>query len=173
MIESEHSTSANGIFSSPVRRVNYFDSRGALSVVMSSSADRNMPTIHASGVKIFAHNPKELTGDASVSVSVTPNTEMNLRVITTLSYCSDGVVVLSPEDRDCIHDHERQLRYFNEYYEPNCLVECRIEKFLEFCGCAPYYFSAINNQSRNTFPICGFEKIKCLVDNICKPENTN
>lgn len=151
-----------------IRKINYFSNKGALSLVLSTKEDHNIPMVYTGGIKVFVHHPNGFTGDLTAGVPLTPNTEMNLHIVTMISYCSDGVDRLSPSDRECVYENEQKLRYFDKYEELNCLVECSIAKFLEYCQCVPYYYSAINNnRSREKVSICEIDKLKCLVDNIC------
>jgi acid-sensing ion channel, other len=50
----------------------------------------------------------------------------------------------SPERRKCYFTNERRLRFYSQYTQSNCELNCKIELTLKNCGCL-----AINIESKN------------------------
>ena len=43
------------------------------------------------------------------------------------------------ENKVCYFPHDRHLSFFKHYSQDNCLLECRLKKISNTCGCAPWY----------------------------------
>ncbi len=64
--------------------------------------------------------------------------------------------------------NELCFRFFQNYGENNCDVECRIRQMIRLCGCLPYNYRL---SSSSKYAICNFTKIDCLVSNYCESRN--
>ncbi|GLG96277.1 Sodium channel protein Nach [Gryllus bimaculatus] len=65
----------------------------------------------------------------------------------------------SVEQRQCYFPGERPLRFFLQYTQSNCRLECLANFTLSQCGCVPFYMP----RDQNT-PICSGDKIMCSED---------
>lgn len=62
-----------------------------------------------------------------------------------------------------IIDFSPLRRYFADYRQLNCKLECRLAFIERTCHCLPYYYSMFSTTAK----ICTFTDIKCLVDEYC------
>jgi acid-sensing ion channel, other len=65
--------------------------------------------------------------EAAVNYVVSPNIMSN----------SDEVRSYPLVQRNCYFSDERRLKYFKQYTQTNCEIECFLEKALQQCGCLP------------------------------------
>lgn len=77
--------------------------------------------------------------------------------------------------RKCYFKGERNLKYFKAYNQENCLLECRANFTLVWCGCVAFYMprkwpDLINRNRPTSFdvldepntPICGQGRVDCV-----------
>ncbi|XP_055316922.1 sodium channel protein Nach-like [Sitodiplosis mosellana] len=88
------------------------------------------------------------------------STENWIDIIPEVNMCSEDVGQTPIDQRNCLYEWERQLKYFAEYRELNCKLECILTKIESACHCLPYYFSMYSKSTK----ICDFLDIKCLTD---------
>lgn len=60
-------------------------------------------------------------------------------------------------------------RYFTNYRELNCRLECILAKIERACQCLPYYYAMYSQSTR----MCTFLDVKCLVDKFCRLHQRN
>lgn len=63
---------------------------------------------------------------------------------------------------------ERELRFFRNYSENNCLFECETNLTIKRCGCTAYYMPYVK-----PLPICGFAKMNCVEESSLLALNEN
>lgn len=86
------------------------------------------------------HEPYVYPDDHIIMKLVPVNKEVLIPIRMTQKMCSEDAANLDPDARDCLLPHERNLKYFGKYLDDNCITECRMKHFLEYCACIPYYF---------------------------------
>lgn len=164
------------------RSTSLFDVQGGLSIVMAPPSNvRAYSSTYSEGVKLLLHDPRIYASDLSVEKMISHKGESILRILPTLTECSQAVRDLPTNDRECLFDSEKELRFcamlkknkniyildfsfFKGYKENNCDVECRMFKMINYCGCLPYFY---HNLTDGRVPTCNFTRITCLVDNYC------
>lgn len=140
--------------------------KGSLSAVLAPEFERTRSSVYSDSVKVIVHEPDVLASSTVNEKNIAAKSEVLVRIATMMTTCSDGVQQLSISDRGCIYESERKLRFFADYREASCDVECEMLRIESLCKCLPYYF--VNQVDDNRTPICGFTSIKCLVDNFCE-----
>lgn len=92
------------------------------------------------------------------------NEEVLLRTDPIETTCSREVWRrLTVDERKCALRSEIKLRFFAEYHQQNCVIECRIFVMQKVCGCVPFYLF----REKDTL-VCDFKQIPCLSDNYGK-----
>jgi Amiloride-sensitive sodium channel len=69
------------------------------------------------------------------------------------------------EQRHCRFPYESNLTYFPIYTYNLCRQDCRIKKFLELCGCIPFFYVS---DLTAKLPVCGPSDFGCLKEFISK-----
>lgn len=146
-----------------IRKTNYIGMKGSLSAILAPEFERIRSSVYSDNVKIIVHEPNVLASSSVNEKNVAAKSEVLVQITTMVASCSNEVQQLPISDRGCIYESERKLRFFNEYRETNCDLECDMMRIESFCKCLPYYF--IGQIDDNKLPVCGFIAIKCLVDN--------
>ncbi|VEN63057.1 unnamed protein product [Callosobruchus maculatus] len=72
---------------------------------------------------------------------------------------SEGVKRFHTKTRDCYFQSERPLRFFKVYSQMNCLMECKANYTLRFCGCVGFHMPKAEGT-----PICLMKKQFCMED---------
>lgn len=140
--------------------------KGTLSAILAPEFERIRSSVFSDNVKIIVHEPDVLASSSVNEKNIAANSEVLVRITTMVASCSDEVQQLPISDRGCIYESERKLRFFAEYREANCDLECEMLRIESMCKCLPYYFISQMNESKSN--VCEFTSIKCLVDNFCE-----
>ncbi|XP_047345794.1 sodium channel protein Nach-like [Vespa velutina] len=73
---------------------------------------------------------------------------------------------------DCILNSEKsQLRFFIEYQQSNCFVNCLIEDIYNACDCLPYTYAPMANYT--SLPLCEMDDTKCLYKYMKRKKSIN
>ncbi|XP_044258411.1 pickpocket protein 28-like isoform X2 [Tribolium madens] len=109
------------------------------------------------GYRVILHTPMRMPRlkeeyfrvplDEAVVVSVQP----------TMISTSQAVKTYNIKKRDCCFPSERKLKFFRDYSQLNCQLECLTNFTLVFCGCVSIFMP----REKQT-PICGTSKFECL-----------
>ncbi|PNF23366.1 hypothetical protein B7P43_G13171, partial [Cryptotermes secundus] len=96
------------------------------------------------GTRVYVHLPVQLP-EAGTGVLMPEEQAkvFSVEVTPSVTESSLNVRALSVSERQCLFPDERRLSVFNTYTEKNCLLECRLSNIARFCGCLPYFFSAL------------------------------
>jgi acid-sensing ion channel, other len=68
-------------------------------------------------------------------VTASVNSSMTLIVVPKLMTTSEALRAYSATERKCYFSDERSLKYFLQYTQPNCEIECEADFVLKKCGC--------------------------------------
>jgi acid-sensing ion channel, other len=77
--------------------------------------------------------------DFSTFVEIGMNESKTFTVIPKIMTTSDELKNYPVNKRKCVFRNERRLKYFNEYTQSNCEIECEVDQILEQCGCVPVF----------------------------------
>lgn len=134
------------------------------------------------------HNSEDYPAEGNNAQLLAVGQETVVQLKGNVIRCSNDVLELSLEKRQCAHDNEIKLEYF-QYYSPfNCLTECRMKYIIQKCNCIPFYYPTppgiVYKQLLllitghlllyNLFmlitemPVCNISKIECLMDQVGK-----
>nr|XP_015833861.1 PREDICTED: pickpocket protein 28 isoform X1 [Tribolium castaneum] len=109
------------------------------------------------GYRVLLHTPMRMPRlkeeffrvplDEAVVVSVQP----------TMIGTSEAVKTYNIAKRDCCFPSERKLKFFRDYSQLNCQLECLTNFTLDLCGCVSIFMP----RERET-AVCGTSKFECL-----------
>lgn len=71
---------------------------------------------------------------------------------------SEAVRRFRPEKRKCFMRNERYLRHFQQYSQPNCLLECLTNYTLQKCGCVQFFMPSKNPSYEISVTKSGFRR---------------
>lgn len=137
--------------------------RGALSIVLRMYENDFDYICRGSiiGFKVAIH----LTGDlpsilsSNHFVRVPINQETLITFQPEVMRTADSLQRYSPTDRGCYYSNEGTLKYFKEYTQRNCELECLTDHTLNNCGCVKFSMpSKIFRRMCWKFPC-----IKCII----------
>lgn len=119
------------------------------------------------GYKVHLHTPGEVPQVSKQFFRVPFNQEMIVSVKPNMMTTSEGLRHYAPSRRQCFFNKERDLKYFKEYTQKNCELECLSNYTIKLCGCVKFSMPSrffLNNQ-KNIF------KNRFFADRI--PEGSN
>lgn len=90
------------------------------------------------GFKVVFHAPHEGPRILKKHFQISPGRTVLFSIDPKLIVSSDCVRKYSPELRQCYFDSERQLRFYKNYTQRNCRVECLSNFTLAQCGCVQF-----------------------------------
>ncbi|GLV39865.1 pickpocket 26 [Carabus blaptoides fortunei] len=111
----------------------------------------------ASGFKVILHNPADMPPVSQQYILVPVNKQMAISVTPEMITTAEGLLNISPQDRNCFFAQEKHLYYFKEYTQKNCKIECIANLTTFLCHCLPFYFP-MDSKTK----ICGFGDVKCF-----------
>ncbi|KAK9709687.1 Amiloride-sensitive sodium channel [Popillia japonica] len=109
------------------------------------------------GFKISLHNPGEIPMFDNQFFRAPINQEVMVAIKPDMITTSSGLEDYDPHKRGCYFAKERQLRYFKEYTQQNCELECQTNITYNLCDCVSFYMP----HSEET-PICGSGSTPCV-----------
>jgi Amiloride-sensitive sodium channel len=80
---------------------------------------------------------------------------------------SDELKHYPVDERKCVFSNERRLKYFNQYTQSNCEIECEVDQVLQECGCVPVFHvegKKLTVPSRNLVSTGMKSKISSVLD---------
>jgi len=87
--------------------------------------------------------PSRLVGDEPAftlesRLGSAPHLEASIRVLHRREG-TDDFARMDPYRRDCYYPKEMMLKYFDDYAQSHCVLECAWESAVSRCGCVPWY----------------------------------
>lgn len=76
---------------------------------------------------------------------VGPNAAVTASITPSILEVSHIIKSHSLEQRNCYFLEERQLKFFKNYNQANCFMECLADYTLNICECVPFYMPSIYN----------------------------
>lgn len=140
-----------------------FGTRGGLSIIGSGSpqvADGKSGALYSSGFIMLIHHPLDYPVEGNVVRLVEIGHITSVAVYPTLNFCTDEVLALPPDDRQCLHPGDVGG---HEYRESSCNMECLRGLLYATCKCHPFYMPE---------PVNGLAIRQCeFIDAICYARN--
>ncbi|KAK9883359.1 hypothetical protein WA026_001534 [Henosepilachna vigintioctopunctata] len=109
------------------------------------------------GIRVSLHTPSNIPRPSQVFFSVGLNRFTNVAVKPSLTITSSQIRQYAPEKRFCYFGHERSLKYFRMYSQPNCNMECWTNYTINLCGCVNFYMPR-DKYTR----VCNLQELQCL-----------
>ncbi|XP_073942332.1 sodium channel protein Nach-like [Choristoneura fumiferana] len=108
---------------------------------------------------VYIHGPLEVP-DISTKFQVSEQDfYMKIYVTALTVYTSPEAAKLTVAQRRCRFLHENVLKHNAVYTYTMCRMECRIRLCLKYCGCIPYFYRRIGDET-----ICGVSGMRCLAE---------
>ncbi|KAL1492020.1 hypothetical protein ABEB36_012524 [Hypothenemus hampei] len=108
------------------------------------------------GFKVFLHTPSSVPVNQEYFY-LPLNTAITGAIKPVVLNTLEKVKNSSPEKRKCYFENEGSLKYFKEYTQSNCELDCLTRYTLYWCGCVAFYMPM-----DNVTTICGTGKNKCM-----------
>ncbi|XP_017770444.1 PREDICTED: pickpocket protein 28-like [Nicrophorus vespilloides] len=109
------------------------------------------------GFKLLFHHPLEVPRMSTQYFRVPLNQEVIVNVKPDMITISEALRNYDPHRRQCYFSSERQLRYYKNYTQQNCEVECLTNFTLATCGCVAHHMPHTEST-----PICGSGNTICM-----------
>lgn len=90
------------------------------------------------GFKVLLHMPNEYPHISNHYFRVPLSKETFVTVNPKVTTTAESVKYLQPDVRGCYYSSERQLKFFREYTQRNCELECMSNITLSKCGCVKF-----------------------------------
>lgn len=90
------------------------------------------------GFKLSFHGVNESPQIQRRYFHVSPGKTAFFTITPNVIIASDSYKKYSPSVRQCFFNHERQLRFFKQYTQRNCELECLANFTVSKCGCAEF-----------------------------------
>nr|XP_023021680.1 uncharacterized protein LOC111510056 [Leptinotarsa decemlineata] len=110
-----------------------------------------------SGFRVTLHSPFTIPNVPENFFNLPLNGRVIGNIIPHMIKTSDGVKMFDASKRDCYFQSDKTLKYFKIYSQENCMLECKMNYTLQFCGCVEFYMPQIHG-----VPVCLLQKIECL-----------
>nr|CAD7425786.1 unnamed protein product [Timema monikensis] len=91
------------------------------------------------GFKLMLHSPVDVPLPEQEFCRVSTNEEFVFAVKPSYTTTQNALKKMEPTIRGCFFSQEKMLKYFQQYTQRNCEVECLTNASLVYCGCIMYY----------------------------------
>lgn len=91
------------------------------------------------GFKILLHHPGEVPRVSMQYFRAPLDQEIIVAVKPDMMTTSEALKDYDPHRRQCYFSSERQLKFYKNYTQQNCEVECLANFTLTHCGCVGYH----------------------------------
>ncbi|KAL1492021.1 hypothetical protein ABEB36_012525 [Hypothenemus hampei] len=109
------------------------------------------------GFKVILHTPSTVPRLRQEHFYLPANTAVIAAIKPVVVSTSENFKKFSPEKRNCYFENENPLRYFKEYTQSNCELDCLTRYTLYWCRCVAFYMPMDNITT-----ICSSLNRKCL-----------
>lgn len=90
------------------------------------------------GFRIGFHSPIEIPRDIKKFVELSPKHATLYVIEPKLIQTDNDTRKFRPHERQCFFNYEHKLRFFKQYTEANCVLECMSNYTLAQCGCVHF-----------------------------------
>nr|XP_029720869.1 pickpocket protein 28-like [Aedes albopictus] len=108
------------------------------------------------GFKVLLHMPNEYPQLLNQHFRVPLNQEVAVSVTPRMIITSESIQSYKPNRRQCFFNNERYLKFFKDYTQSNCELECLANFTLRRCGCVKF-----SMPRSPKVKICGVTMEKC------------
>jgi acid-sensing ion channel, other len=109
------------------------------------------------GFKVLLHNPGDIPNIKRQSFQSPFNQRTIVNIKPSMITTSQNLARTSPGRRQCYFEGEKKLKFFKNYTQSNCELECRSNSTLRACGCVKYFMVRDDET-----PICNITSLPCL-----------
>ncbi|CAG4966492.1 unnamed protein product [Parnassius apollo] len=109
------------------------------------------------GAKILLSDPNDYPEITVLYKLISLRESIDIKVEPMLFQCENDIRYVAPEKRGCWFHNEAFLEHTDRYSYETCKTECKMQRFLESCGCIPYKYPR-----EKTTPVCEFKNLQCL-----------
>lgn len=144
-----------------------FGSGGGISLIGTGGpqlADGKSGIIFSAGFMLFVHHPFDYPVEASQMTFFGVGYETSVSVYPTVTLCTDEVLALSEEGRNCISASDVGLNF---YRQSDCSLACLRSTVYDNCGCHPYYLPRSKNDD-GRYQDCRVIDAECFDKNFCE-----
>lgn len=132
----------------PLQEINYYDGdASAVTADMSNNVDVSSQCSQVSPVtmtfQVYYHGPNALPSTLKRILNEDPvqKSYISLSLVPIMIKSQESTRHLFEFQRKCKFEDESNLDYFPQIYTQDlCRLECRMKKFLELCGCLPFFY---------------------------------
>ncbi|CAG9810650.1 unnamed protein product, partial [Chironomus riparius] len=143
------------------RKTHFFGPDMGLSVVLNPLIEKNsLTSVNSEGIKILINECNLYPSEKTIERMLPHRQETFVEIRPERTISSKAVTALPISDRGCVFENEFKLRFFPEYREVNCQVECVMEQTMKLCECLPYFYYNTEN-----IELCDISKLDCIVSN--------
>nr|XP_019557794.2 pickpocket protein 11-like [Aedes albopictus] len=118
---------------------------------------------------IFYHGPFEVpTYLRQLIVPSSASTFLQMSFKPVIITADTTIENLYVQQRNCRYPHESNLKLFPKFYSYSlCLFECKLQQFLEKCGCVPFLYNLGVG-----IPVCRLKNLTCISDHLVKVQQS-
>lgn len=133
--------------------------RGGLIVTMrfNKNVFKTSCLVGQKGFKVILHTPGDIPNVKKQSFQSSLNQRTIVIVKPSMITTSQNLARTKPGRRQCYFEGEKKLKFFKNYTQNNCELECRANYTLRACGCVKYFMP----RDEQT-PICNITSLPCL-----------
>ncbi|XP_031636495.1 pickpocket protein 28-like, partial [Contarinia nasturtii] len=102
-------------------------------------SDFDFMCIQVQGASIRLSVPGEAYTDHHNEANIDISENYRLTIVPRYSDISEGLRRYKPEQRDCLLNSDRRLRFYKSYTKENCYDECLANFMKNSCGCVPFW----------------------------------
>ncbi|XP_035790345.1 pickpocket protein 28-like [Anopheles albimanus] len=123
----------------PIRSSGAGISTGLMLYLRQSLSDTDyMCTGFSQGYKLTLHDSKEYPQVSKRNIRIPLGHEINIALKPQMIETSNSAAAYDWKKRQCFFNTERHLRFFQEYTQDNCELECLTNMTLFLCGCVRF-----------------------------------
>lgn len=151
-------SSDSGIETYP-RRALLSGSTNALEVRLAvNNTDIDYGCTYYQGYKVVLHTPHRFPTVNSHYFRIPLKKSVSAAIIPSVFTTTEEVMAYSAKKRKCyLQSDNHHLKYFSNYSQLNCRMECLMNMTLDTCGCVMYFMPR-----KMAMPMCGTGKLDCV-----------
>ena len=143
--ETDHSVIASG-------------HQAGLTLTLDSNLDDYAATTESfDGFKILLHKADDFPKVDEHGFSAGPGMSVAVAVSLVTNKHTEAVARLDARQRNCHVKGDTELKYFRNYSESACMMECTVTEIIKRCRCLPYFFRQLDLQ----VPHCEIDSYPC------------
>ncbi|XP_030760546.1 pickpocket protein 28-like [Sitophilus oryzae] len=122
-----------------------------------NNTDLDYGCTHFQGYKVVLHSPHRFPTVHSHYFRIPLKKSVSAAITPSVLSTSRDVADYNVKKRKCFFQTDMKLKFFSNYSQINCKLECLIDLTIEICGCVQYFMP----RNKST-PMCGTEQYECL-----------